>query len=97
MNKNQIDKKQNNNYQQQVRNKGINHSITPFSSNLANNMSFGNPNNDVSGYVKRELFFKDSQGNIQKASEVQFFNSLKHIGEIQIERSTGNGKSRNRY
>ena len=57
---------------------------TPFSSNLSNNMNFGGKNNDVSGYVCRELIMEDSNGNRKVAREVQFFNSMKHISEIKV-------------
>ena len=56
-----------------------------FSGNIAN-MNFDNPNHDLSGYVYREVYMKDSQGNVQSAKEKQFFNSSKehrhiHVGE----------------
>jgi hypothetical protein len=56
-----------------------------FNGNIAN-LNFDNPNHDLSGYVYREVYIKDSQGNVQSAKEKQFFNSSKehrhiHVGE----------------
>ena len=37
-------------------------------------------NKDVTGYVKREVYMRDSNGNVQVAREVQVLNSWKKIG-----------------
>ena len=57
---------------------------SPFSNNLANNMNFGGVGHDTSGFVKREMVIIDSNGNKQIAREVQFFNSGKNIGRVEI-------------
>lgn len=50
-----------------------------FSGNLVDNMRFGHKDHVLSGYVRRTMVLKDSQGNSQYAKEVQFFNSGKDI------------------
>ena len=57
---------------------------TFFNGNLARNMRFGVPNNQLSGYVKRELSIKDRDGNETKASEEQFFNSSSNPMRVRI-------------
>jgi hypothetical protein len=52
---------------------------SPFTSNLANNMKFGRPGDEVSGYVDRVVMIKDRFGNEKVARERQFFNSGKRL------------------
>jgi hypothetical protein len=56
-----------------------------FNGNLANNMKFGTPDSELSGYVKREVYMKDQYGNVQRASEKQFFNSGKKLGSVRVD------------
>ena len=56
-----------------------------FNGNLAQNMKFGTPDSELSGYVKREVYMKDQYGNVQRASEKQFFNSGKNIASVRID------------
>lgn len=55
-----------------------------FNGNLANNMRFGRNGDELSGYVKREIYMKDQHGNVQRAKETQFFNSATQLGTIRI-------------
>lgn len=58
--------------------------ITPFSNNLSDN-NIHTRGNDFSGYVKREMYIKDSKGNIKIAKETQFINSAKKISKVLID------------
>jgi len=62
-----------------------------FNGNLANNMRFGRNGDELSGYVKREIYMRDQQGNVQRAKETQFFNSATKLGYIRIEDDNGDG------
>ena len=54
---------------------------TPFSQNVMSNTRIDTGSKkDVSGYVKREVYMRDSHGNVQVAREVQVINSWKKIG-----------------
>lgn len=55
---------------------------TPFSRNVMGNARINTGNKDVSGYVKREVYMRDSHGNVQVAREVQVLNSWKKIGHF---------------
>ena len=55
-----------------------------FNGNLAQNMSFGGKNHALSGYVERKVYIKDRYGNVQQASEKQFFNSGPNIRRVEI-------------
>ena len=67
-----------NHVQQQHLSKGF------FNGNLAKDMKFGAPGDNLSGYVKREIRMKDRFGNETIASEQQFFNSGANL-EIEIQ------------
>ena len=56
-----------------------------FQGNLASNMNFGSNNQEISGYVKREIVIIDRDGNKQIAREKQFFNSGNKLGRIRID------------
>jgi len=45
-------------------------------------MNFGSNNQEISGYVKREIVIIDRDGNKQIAREKQFFNSGNKLGRI---------------
>lgn len=55
-----------------------------FNGNLATNMKFGGNNHDLSGYVERKIYMRDRHGNVQRASEKQFFNSGKQLGRVLV-------------
>jgi hypothetical protein len=55
-----------------------------FQGNLVSGMNFGSRGHELSGYVKREVYAKDSHGNIQHAKETQFYNSARRIGRIRV-------------
>jgi hypothetical protein len=55
-----------------------------FQGNLASGMNFGNRGHELSGYVKREIYAKDSHGNVQLARETQFYNSARRIGRVRV-------------
>ena len=48
-------------------------------------MKFGSKNQELSGYVKREIVIIDKDGNKQIAREKQFFNSGNKMGRIRID------------
>jgi len=54
-----------------------------FNGNLGH-FKFGGNNHDVSGYVERKIYMRDRHGNVQRASEKQFFNSGKQLGRVKI-------------
>lgn len=59
---------------------------TPFSRNVISNTRIDTGREkDVSGYVKREVYMRDSHGNVQVAREVQVINSWKKIGHFSTE------------
>ncbi|MCF7926305.1 MAG: hypothetical protein K9L74_01845 [Candidatus Izimaplasma sp.] len=62
-----------------------------FNGNLAEGMNFGGKDHELSGFVRREVFMKDKDGNIQKAREEQFFNSSKDPMTIR-NRDDNNGR-----
>lgn len=53
---------------------------TPFTANVMDSTHIDTRNKDVTGYVKREVYMRDSNGNVQVAREVQVLNSWKKIG-----------------
>ena len=55
-----------------------------FGGNLVSNMDFGGSDQELSGYVKRELIVEDRYGNKQTAREKQFFNSGKKLGKVTV-------------
>ena len=56
-----------------------NNGVTIFRGNIVDNMKFGSPGDQLSGYVRREVVLIDKNGNKQIAKEEQFFNSGKGI------------------
>ena len=55
-----------------------------FNGNLAQNMSFGGEDHDLSGFVSREVVMIDRHGNKQIAREKQFFNSAKKDLSVKV-------------
>ena len=51
-----------------------------FTPNIFGNSRINTGNKDVTGYIKREVYTKDSNGNVQVAREVQVLNSWDKIG-----------------
>lgn len=63
--------------------------ITIFRGNIVDNMNFGHKDDELSGYVKREIIVQDCNGNKQIAREVQFYNSGKKLNvEINNKRKS---------
>lgn len=55
-----------------------------FQGNLVQSMRFGAQGHELSGYVARKLVIIDQHGNKQIATEKQFFNSGKKLGNIRM-------------
>lgn len=53
---------------------------TPFSPNMMNGNNLHTKGKDVTGYIRREVYIKDKEGNIKVARETQLINSWKKIG-----------------
>lgn len=55
-----------------------------FFNGSLNHHKFGDNGHDISGYVERKIYMRDRYGNVQKASEKQFFNSGKQLGRVLV-------------
>lgn len=63
-----------------------------FNGNLAHGMNFGRGSQNLSGFVKREVFIKHPNGTIQRAKETQFFNSSDKPMEVRMDDKNNNGR-----
>ena len=52
---------------------------TPFSRNMMNGNNLHTKGKDVSGFIRREVYIKDKEGNIKVARETQVLNSWDKI------------------
>ena len=60
-----------------------------FNSTYGENMNF-NGNKDVSAFVEKTVYMRDSNGNVSKMRQKFFLNSAKNIGSIHVNGNESN-------
>lgn len=60
-----------------------------FDGNYGQNLKLGGNNHDVSAYVEKTIYIRDSSGNVKKAKQRFFLNSGQHIGRVRVNDDEG--------
>lgn len=58
---------------------------SPFTNNITNNRHLHTRGKDLTSYVKREIYLKDSKGNVKMAREIQVLCSWDKIGRFKTD------------